>query len=86
MANNCTHWIGMSGLKGCFMPDTCFSTDTKKNAAESFASIFELSAGYILRKVWEGGGQMDLDNQKYGAEFLSITPCDCGEPDEHNDS
>jgi hypothetical protein len=81
----CTHWIGMSGLTGCFMPDTCFSTDTKKAAAESFAGMFELSTSYILRKVREGGGHMDLDNQKHGAEYLSITPCECEEPHIHND-
>ena len=83
---NCKHWIGMSGLKGCYMPDTCFSTDTKKDAADSFSSIFELSPKYILRKVTEGGGYMDLDHEKHGAQFLSILPCDCGEPEIHNDS
>ena len=76
----------MSGLKGCFMPDTCFSTDTLLDGAEAFACIFEIEVKDILYAVGPTGGSMDLDNTTFGAETLSITECSCDDPDSHNDN
>ncbi len=67
-----THYHAMSGLHGC-MPDYSTVCETKKDAVESLADLFEL--GRDRRRELARNLSLELTNRRDGAEYCEIVEC-----------
>lgn len=83
------HYIAMSGEHGC-LPDYCCSCETKADAVGVLATLFDDVRGVkaALRRsdYCELSDRLTYDGNTPGAEYCEIVPCDCNDPESHNDN
>jgi hypothetical protein len=79
--SNPTHYIGMNGTYGC-MPDSCNAYQTNKDACDSLADLLELTDDQRTELADNG---IVACKQDQGADYASVTQCNCDKPWEHDD-
>jgi hypothetical protein len=77
-----THYIAMSGTRGC-LPDSCNAYEFYESAVNELAAMFEL--GRTRKARLFADRYLDL-SQADGAEYCEITECCCLKPWEHCDA
>lgn len=75
------HYIGMNGSFGC-LPDYCASYDSRQDAIADLTVNLDLTDEQIDALRCNGIVGCTPDQ---GAAYASITTCNCGEPEVHND-
>lgn len=80
-ATHATHYIGMNGTHGC-MPDSCGAYHTESDAIESLSDLLELTDEQTTELQQTGIVECTPEQ---GADYASVTPCNCGKPWEHDE-
>jgi hypothetical protein len=80
---NPTHYIGSAGLSG-YISNYCEAYETRRGAAESLATMHDLSEhGRVYRDLMRNGhAYLPKDA---GNEYAAIDECDCNAPWEHSE-
>lgn len=75
------HYIALSGQPGC-LPDHCEVFETRREAVDDLADLFELSRRR-KRELRQVGHLWLRPNE--GAAYCEIFPCPCSSPHLHSD-
>ncbi len=84
------HWVYGSGMSGCLFdygPNVAHSPD---DAADALAALFgeDLSTEELKELLADlhpdGGIHRFWDSAAAGADYCSVTPCDCDSPRDHD--
>jgi len=82
--NQKIHFIAMSGDIGC-IPDSCHAFTNRNDAIQYLIDALELSPHGKKTTHLRKFGYTDLEKYTFGAEYASITKCDCNDMKIHND-
>jgi hypothetical protein len=76
------HFIGLAGMAGGYLPNTCSVYESRREAAESLAALHERGKVWANHLARDGYAALRKSD---GNDYAEIVECGCDNPESHND-